>query len=484
MSPKVVAFFTSFFITIAILLIGMVMYFQQNKLLTAVTTVSEAQAHTEHVFAEHDARIQHLLASIDENYRKLLDAPPDATFSQAKQIKAYEAEYLKKSDELRQLLASVNEASRRQTAILSRAVGENVPIIIPNDLSEELATMEQHVAQRESWPHNEAEAHELHKELSTLVQKMPTWAEEEALPRLTALRWSVALFDLANSTQSSIDDLEDRIPEYERLIESIPENVANPLRDFATDQLATSRKALAELKRAVAVKSANDALTSGSQLSAAISQLQDYSDSEASDLKTKLSAMAQDRQIADRFEVLEKSFTDSKNISDPQLRQTAVMRVAEGSLELLLEAQAKGNSRTISIEALSKNCNQELAACSQLLARQQEAAFATKLRAYQRWALDQIDAFETAFTYAQDSAHRHAMFTQTWNDDDYKAVSSAMQNDLLPISEGSLERPIAEMYQREFKKEWDKLEGRQDQTDLAKQCAIVVKKSPTEMEEK
>ena len=132
----------------------------------------------------------------------------------------------------------------------------------------------------------------------------------------------------------------------------------------------------------------------------------------------------------------------------------------------------------MSIEAIGNDCNKEIAACGQLLARQQETLYAAKQRAYQQWAISKIQTFDVNFEKALTGIANPHWGTST----DYEWIKNEMANDLLPLSEGLLDRPVAEMYQRSFKRGWDKLDGREDQTEVAKQCAVIVKKNLTDME--
>ena len=56
-------------------------------------------------------------------------------------------------------------------------------------------------------------------------------------------------------------------------------------------------------------------------------------------------------------------------------------------------------------------------------------------------------------------------------------VQEAMITYLLPINVSLLDPPVAQLYQQVFSKGWEKLEGRDDQLELAKGAARVRKKS-------
>jgi len=64
-----------------------------------------------------------------------------------------------------------------------------------------------------------------------------------------------------------------------------------------------------------------------------------------------------------------------------------------------------------------------------------------------------------------------------WEEQDYKRVRDAMVNHLLAINLSMLEMPVQERYQRAFQLGWKQLDGRDDQTQVAEQTAVTVKKS-------
>jgi hypothetical protein len=58
----------------------------------------------------------------------------------------------------------------------------------------------------------------------------------------------------------------------------------------------------------------------------------------------------------------------------------------------------------------------------------------------------------------------------------YRAIREAMIKYLLPINLAYLEPPVAQLYQKAFARGWEKLEGRQDQLEVAKATISVPKK--------
>ena len=64
-----------------------------------------------------------------------------------------------------------------------------------------------------------------------------------------------------------------------------------------------------------------------------------------------------------------------------------------------------------------------------------------------------------------------------WSDGYYHEVRQAMVNDLLPINFALLDLPVQERFQQAFQTGWKRLDGREDQTAVAKASALTIKKS-------
>ena len=475
-----------FFVVLTLgILLGVVIgvTYQQKALLEQVAKFSNPPASSGSALESIESNEKILVSKVNDLINKLNLSVSELKSDQNKPANSDADQCLKKSEEIKGLLAEIKEESQRQTAILGRTVGQNVPLKMPDEINDKLSALEKRLAGKESWPQNEKDSQALHKELLELVKNTPSWAEEEILQRLIPLRWEIQFFDLSCSSKCPPEELENRVTEYERLVEKVPDNVPKELQELAAVKLTDAKKELENHLLESAIADGNKALSSETGFSEAIARLDEFDTPEASKLKNQLTSKLDDTQIAARLSSLKRSVSKSNNISDLQLKQNTLMRIAEGALELLQQAQAKANSRTQEIESLGVDCNKKIADCAQTLTHRQEELYASKQRAYQQWALKQIDSFETEFWYAQDSAKKRSrIYGETWVDEDYKKVATAITEHLNPISENLLDRPVSEIYQRSFRRGWEKIEGRQDQTDVAKQCAFVVKKSLAEME--
>jgi hypothetical protein len=111
----------------------------------------------------------------------------------------------------------------------------------------------------------------------------------------------------------------------------------------------------------------------------------------------------------------------------------------------------------------------------------QEERQAKARRDYQKWALTEIKSFENTFQAIANKADEEASLWKRdhggWVETSYQEVREAMLSYLLSIDIMLLDLPVQERYQRAFQNGWKKLDGRQDQTEVAEQTAVIVKRS-------
>lgn len=93
-------------------------------------------------------------------------------------------------------------------------------------------------------------------------------------------------------------------------------------------------------------------------------------------------------------------------------------------------------------------------------------------RNYQAWAMKQITACARRYKI-DDSAG--------WDTRQYKDIMHAAIERLLPIQQGNLTIAVQNEYSHEFTQVWNKLDGRDDQTQIAREEAIVRQLTPLDV---
>jgi hypothetical protein len=257
-----------------------------------------------------------------------------------------------------------------------------------------------------------------------------------------------------------------------------------------------------------------------------------------SKLRAELRARLLDGDTERKTKLLRASLSAAPELPTDALRQAGVLKVTDAAASLLLDLKTEDPPRPQaikSIQALISDCDSKT---KELLANER-AVHEQKLRDYQKWALKQILDFSgdngwhydatlpwinghlrsfkdadqprenwelfanfpttkdllteklgidtsefkgATLTAEQQRAIYQAAYARVgWkaNIDQeiaYRTTRDGMVIFLLPINVSLLEPPVADLYQKAFRKGWEKLEGRPDQLHVAKQAAEVKKK--------
>ena len=204
----------------------------------------------------------------------------------------------------------------------------------------------------------------------------------------------------------------------------------------------------------------------------------DVIDVDVSDLRKKLYEKIVIRQANDRVSSLRAQWKNMKEMAKDQ-PQPAVYEVATRTLlQQLMSAQAALVLEGIETPVYNE-LQKELRAAVETIESQAEKRQAEAMRKYQRWALEGIKAFETAFEAIKKKADEEGSWWRRDNGgwiDYYKEVQDAMIKHLLPINVALLDLPVQERYLQAFQTGWKKLDGRENQTSVAEASAITLKK--------
>ena len=204
----------------------------------------------------------------------------------------------------------------------------------------------------------------------------------------------------------------------------------------------------------------------------------DFTDDDLPGLRKKLYKKIVIRQAEDQVANLHAQWKNVKAMVKDQ-PQAAVYEVAT---RMLLQQVTSARAALVleGIETPVYNeLENELRAAVETIDSQLEKRQAGAIRNYQRWALEEIKVFETAFEEIKKKADEEGSWWHRDNGgwiDYYKEVQDAMIKHLLPINVALLDLPVHERYIQAFQTGWKKLDGRKDQTSVAEASATTRKK--------
>ncbi len=405
--------------------------------------------------------------------------------------------------QLKALSARLNELESvvQQQASVLQQIRENVtPAEISPQWENHLEQLENQVASSDKWPKDATEAGQFFEKTSNLVNGLPVWVEANYLPRLSLVRWAAMAFNSLQNAQDdrqSLDQLEQLVDEMRELADFSPEGGSVDLVRRLRENAAEIEKKVTKRRIAEAVRQAKLYVseTNEGDIPADISEIArlyeflelyeedneyaDFTDDDLPGLRKKLYKKIVIRQAEDQVANLHAQWKNVKEMVKDQ-PQAAVDEVAT---RMLLQ-QVTSAQVALVLEGIEtpvyNELEKELRAAVETIDFQLEKRQAEAIRDYQRWSLEEIKDFETAFEEIKKKAEEEGSWWRQdnggWIDDYYKEVQDAMIKHLLPINVALLDLPVLERYQQVFQTGWNKLDGRKDQTSVAKASAITRKR--------
>lgn len=100
-------------------------------------------------------------------------------------------EQQKNLTDLQQELTALQTQIAQQSALMNRMFGEIVPIPIPEDVNVYLNQLEIMLNSQTDWPLDQTSTEAAFEELGKALSDIPVWIQEDMLPRIVPLRWSL-----------------------------------------------------------------------------------------------------------------------------------------------------------------------------------------------------------------------------------------------------------------------------------------------------
>jgi len=373
---------------------------------------------------------------------------------------------------------------QQQTAVLHRAVGEVIPVKLPESLTQKLAALEASITNQNSWPTDGAGVSNIVAELRLLMGKIPPWAEEDLLPRLNAVRWGASALMLVTKAQPiGIEALGDFLDDVDTAIEAIPEKAPAPLLKQLTELQSTLKEKFDMKRRETAFADAERLRTEGAtptEISDVLERLTEWAGAvEFKERVQKLQLELRARVLADdtsRFIAsVDASFRRAREEPNRTIRQISLNGLLGSVLSQrqgLLENQEAAKSLSDSLTERAKLIEQAIESEGKAQAAEQDK----KLREYQQWVLSQIQRFHSAV-----SVDEKGVKGVLKDSADYPAIKDDMVRFLVPISVPHLDPAVSRLYSEAFERGWKLLDGAGQkylQTGVAEQEAVVRKRKP------
>jgi hypothetical protein len=418
--------------------------------------------------------------------------------AESRETKAIQAEFAAQNKSL----DAITIALKQQTSVTYAALGKVIPVKMPREFDAQLSSAERAATRLAKREHPDlAEVKHAIGAVAALALRLPPWAEQDYLPRLNALRWALATEYLlamphrqGNQTAAQvIDTAQDLIKQMDSMPNPAKHGIAattlgtlaNYLREEARDLQARGNVLIYESAKANAL-----ACLAGTKNnpSLALEGLQPWLKTkrwgrEATVLANKIRLLVADRHA--------KEITQELGRADPRLVGSLAAVATSGAYDQLAGIKISLVSRGLEPDPLFESYLARCKAKLRRIAAQQAVKQAAISRAYQAWAMKQIVACRSEFRAASASAKKDPRNNHIWvkyrpgawpwYNRQYKQILHAAAKYLLPIRRGDLTAAVQHAYSDEFNAIWEKLAGREDQTQLAEDEAVVRQLSPMDV---
>ena len=443
--------------------------------LLAVTLVNQSKQkqQVEALHQQHDAfaaATAQQQQEVREDVRKLSDQLAFLGTNLESRLSQNEQQAKGKADEVLNIV-------QQNTAVMHRALGNVIPVVLPESLTNKLFAFEARIADEKLWPKDSTDTDAWAAELKDDMRQIPAWAEDDLLPQLNRLRWAVqSLQVLQVNADATNEDLETAAEAYEKQLSIQPDggstNLATLLetrQNDAAHRFETFRQdsAINDAKEQLGLAVMTDGL-------AAWQRLSEWTNSQqAVELRQQLGSRLLEDEITNFIASANSEFLRATNEPTATLRQISLGRLLDGVLskrQTLIENPNASENLRRSLTELALQAEKAIEVEGKMQTVEQD----NKMLEYQRWALEQIQKFNDDMGTAE-----KADKGMIYDSPDYARIKNDMVAFLAPVSAGLLDPAVSRLYNEAFERGWKKLENRKDlQTEVAKQEAVVKKHKP------
>jgi hypothetical protein len=288
-------------------------------------------------------------------------------------------------------LATVEEALRLQSSALVQAMGKVSPLQLAQAAEQDLAALEKTVATQAAWPATAAQVQALNNRLLDLLKPLPPWAQDELLPRLLPLKWSIhTLWILRSELPADRIELVNFDANLQAHQDQVPDAVVPLLRTALQQQAGKVRERL----RAATLVEARQAIAApkpaGSEedrrlekAAALLGSLPGAEDDESRKLRKDLEALALAQAADKSLKEAQAQRALAGRAADAALAEHALQQARQGLMDLRLRFAALQPPPAGELAAVAQRAAEETKAIDDALRKRH----ADRVQRYQSQAL-------------------------------------------------------------------------------------------------
>jgi len=369
----------------------------------------------------------------------------------------------------------------QQSMLINRALGNVMPLVLPPDVENKIAVLEGQLTDKSRWP---KDPREVQKQMTDLIDKLPSWAQEELLPRLLPRMWELDAVEILTFSTGVLESDMLMTAKAENLLTQKPLTASDDIAQELDAWQNNVEKKIAEAEKKAALAIAKESLVKGGDIEAAAQALSLYQDPEAQALLEKLNAEIIKKGLSSQISAIQIELTKLSEV-DAEVKEYAYNRAFQELLDLKSRVVLAGLSSDIKLQQQLETFQNDLQRKVPEIMKEKQKKYAGKVREYQQWALNQIKnvrQYDDVFNIEKEKIPSDFDRINPLSGERKGAslrASSILRDEIIlllaPINQSLLDEAVNQLYRKVYQSRFDKL-NENDQFEVTKGFALTDKR--------
>lgn len=369
----------------------------------------------------------------------------------------------------------------QQSMLINRALGNVMPLVLPPDVENKIAVLEGQLTDKSRWP---KDPREVQKQMTDLIDKLPSWAQEELLPRLLPRMWELDAVEILTFSTGVLESDMLMTAKAENLLTQKPLTASDDIAQELDAWQNNVEKKIAEAEKKAALAIAKESLVKGGDIEAAAQALSLYQDPEAQALLEKLNAEIIKKGLSSQISAIQIELTKLSEV-DAEVKEYAYNRAFQELLDLKSRVVLAGLSSDIKLQQQLETFQNDLQRKVPEIMKEKQKKYAGKVREYQQWALNQIKnvrQYDDVFNIEKEKIPSDFDRINPLSGESKGAslrASSILRDEIIlllaPINQSLLDEAVNQLYRKVYQSRFDKL-NENDQFEVTKGFALTDKR--------
>lgn len=369
----------------------------------------------------------------------------------------------------------------QQSMLINRALGNVMPLVLPPDVENKIAVLEGQLADKSRWPED---PREVQKQMTDLIDKLPSWAQEELLPRLLPRMWELDAVEILTFSTGVIESDMLMTAKAENLLTQKPLTASDDIAQELDAWQNNIERKISEAEKKASLAIAKESLVKGGDIEAAAQALSLYQDPEAQALLEKLNAEIIKKGLSSRISAIQIELTKLSEV-DAEVKEYAYNRAFQELLDIKSRVVLAGLSSDVKLQQQLEKFQNDLQQKVPEIMKEKQKKYAGKVREYQQWALNQIKnvrQYDVVFNIEKEKIPSDLDRINPLSRESKGAslrASSLLRDEIIlllaPINQSLLDEAVNQLFRKVYQSRFDKL-NENDQFEVTKGFALTDKR--------